>query len=136
MFCKNCGQQIDDLAAVCVHCGVNVGVGNKFCKNCGAAIADPNAAICTSCGCPTANKVQAANGKSKLAAGLLGIFLGCYGVHNFYLGFTKRAVVQLLVSLLTCGVGAPIMAIWGLVEGIFYLTGKYNVDAGGNPLVD
>ena len=22
MFCKNCGQQIDDNAAVCIHCGV------------------------------------------------------------------------------------------------------------------
>lgn len=136
MFCKNCGQKIDDLAAVCVHCGVATNVGNKFCKNCGAAIADPNAAICTGCGCPIANTVKVTNQKSKLAAGLLGIFLGGYGVHNFYLGFTKRALVQLLVSLLTCGVGAPFMGIWGLIEGIFYLTGKYNVDANGNPLAD
>lgn len=25
MFCKNCGQQIDDNAAVCIHCGVATG---------------------------------------------------------------------------------------------------------------
>lgn len=24
MYCKNCGQQIDDNAVVCVHCGVGV----------------------------------------------------------------------------------------------------------------
>ena len=36
MFCKNCGQEIDDLAAVCIHCGVAVGNGVKFCQNCGA----------------------------------------------------------------------------------------------------
>lgn len=24
MFCKNCGQEIDDKADVCVHCGVKV----------------------------------------------------------------------------------------------------------------
>ena len=24
MFCKNCGKEIDDKAAVCVHCGVAV----------------------------------------------------------------------------------------------------------------
>ena len=28
------------------------------------------------------------NQKSKVAAGLFGIFLGSFGVHNFYLGFT------------------------------------------------
>ena len=36
MFCKNCGQQIDPNAAVCIHCGVAKNVGNKFCANCGA----------------------------------------------------------------------------------------------------
>lgn len=24
MFCKNCGKEIDDKAAICVHCGVNI----------------------------------------------------------------------------------------------------------------
>ena len=37
--------------------------------------------------------------KSKVCAGLLGIFLGTYGVHNFYLGYTKKAVIQLVLSL-------------------------------------
>lgn len=134
MYCKNCGQQIDDLAAVCVHCGVATNMGNKFCKNCGAPVSDPNAAICTNCGCAFVKPVNPANQKSKLVAGLLGIFLGGLGIHNFYLGFTKRALVQLLVTLLTCGFGAIIMEIWGLIEGIFYLVGKYNVDANGNPL--
>ena len=39
--------------------------------------------------------------KSKAAAGLLGIFLGCFGFHNFYLGYTGRAVAQLLITLLS-----------------------------------
>ena len=38
--------------------------------------------------------------KSKLAAGLLGIFLGCFGVHNFYLGNTGKAVAQLLLTVI------------------------------------
>ena len=37
--------------------------------------------------------------QSKLAAGLLGIFLGGLGVHNFYLGNTGKAVAQLLLTL-------------------------------------
>ena len=60
--------------------------------------------------------------KSKVAAGVLAILLGTLGIHKFYLGNTKPALIMLLVSLLTFGIGAPIMAIIGLVEGILYLT--------------
>lgn len=60
--------------------------------------------------------------KSKLAAGLLGIFVGALGIHKFYLGYNKEGLIMLLVSLLTCGVGAVVMEIIGLIEGILYLT--------------
>lgn len=74
--------------------------------------------------------------KSKIVAGILGILLGGLGIHNFYLGFTKKALIQLLVSLCTCGIGALPMEIWGLVEGIQYLTGSKNSDANGIMLKD
>jgi TM2 domain-containing membrane protein YozV len=78
--------------------------------------------------------------KSKLAAGLLGIFLGGLGIHNFYLGHQKKALTQLLISIIggivTCGVAAIAMEIWGLVEGIQILTGSITVDANGIPLKD
>lgn len=70
--------------------------------------------------------------KSKMVAGLLGIFLGGWGIHNFYLGFTKKAIIQIIVSICTCGLGG----IWGLIEGIMILCGKINTDANGNPLID
>ena len=35
MFCKNCGNQMDPNAAVCVKCGVSKGMGFQFCPNCG-----------------------------------------------------------------------------------------------------
>ncbi|RMG14778.1 MAG: TM2 domain-containing protein [Planctomycetota bacterium] len=60
--------------------------------------------------------------EKKLVAGLLGILLGAFGIHKFYLGYTTAGLIMLLVSLLTCGVGASIMGIIGLVEGIVYLT--------------
>lgn len=60
--------------------------------------------------------------KDKLAAGLLGILLGALGIHKFYLGYTKEGVTMLLLTLLTCGIGATVMAIFGLIEGILYLT--------------
>ena len=58
----------------------------------------------------------------KLAAGLTGIFLGAFGVHKFILGYTKAAVIMLVVSLLTCGVGYFVFQVIGIIEGIIYLT--------------
>ncbi len=59
--------------------------------------------------------------KSKLAAGLLGIFLGSFGIHNFYLGYIAKAVIQVSV---TCGslvvfiilsiLSFPLMFVYGL----------------------
>jgi TM2 domain-containing membrane protein YozV len=58
----------------------------------------------------------------KLAAGLTGIFLGAFGVHKFILGYTKPAVIMLVVSLLTCGIGYFVFQVIGIIEGIIYLT--------------
>ena len=71
-----------------------------------------------------------------MAAGLFGIFLGAFGVHNFYLGYTGKAVAQLLISVLSCGILSPISAIWGLIEGIMILAGNISKDANDNDLVD
>jgi TM2 domain-containing membrane protein YozV len=54
----------------------------------------------------------------KVAAGICGILLGSLGIHKFILGYTKEGVIQLIVSLVTCG----IFGIVGLIEGILYLT--------------
>lgn len=62
-----------------------------------------------------------ANSK-KVAAGVLGIILGALGIHKFILGYNTEGIIMLLVSLLTCGFGSPIMGIIGLVEGVIYLT--------------
>jgi len=64
--------------------------------------------------------------KNKVAAGLLGIFLGSLGIHKFYLGYSKEGVIMLLVtllgSLLTFGLAAAAMQIIGIIEGVIYLT--------------
>lgn len=58
--------------------------------------------------------------KSKVTAGLLQILLGGFGVGRFYLGYTTIGVLQLVVSLVTCGIGA----IWPLIDGIMILMGN------------
>jgi TM2 domain-containing membrane protein YozV len=72
---------------------------------------------------------SASGSKSKIAAGLLAIFLGGLGIHKFYLGYTGPGLVYLLTN--TVGwivtifmLGLPNIALWiiALVEGIIYLT--------------
>lgn len=137
MFCKNCGQQyVSDQAVICVKCGAQKGMGSNYCPNCGQPV-QPESAVCMNCGVSLQSGAFApAGGKSKIAAGLLGIFLGCFGVHNFYLGYTGKAVAQLIITLATCFLGSFISAIWGLIEGIMILTGSINTDADGNMLRD
>ena len=74
--------------------------------------------------------------KSRMAAGVLAILLGTYGIHSFYLGNTSRGLLQLLLSLFTCGVGAIIMFIWGIVDGVRILDGRISTDANGVFLKD
>jgi len=63
--------------------------------------------------------------KSKIVAGLLGIFLGAYGVHRFYLGYTGLGLIMLF-TLGGCG-------IWALIDAIMVLMGKVP-DVHGRPL--
>ncbi|MDR2687630.1 MAG: TM2 domain-containing protein [Oscillospiraceae bacterium] len=149
VFCKNCGQSMDAYAAVCMSCGFAAGTGQKYCSNCGKETL-AGAAICTSCGFSVqgANAPSGQEQKSKMTAGLLGIFLGAFGVHQFYLGNTKMAAIHLgsVVLGIVCfcipfvNVLAIILVlgnwIWGLIEGIFILTGRTKTDAKGNPLKD
>lgn len=107
-YCQYCGKELEENQDVCLGCGKTV--KQETVKN-----VDPTA-------------------KSKMAAGLLAIFLGTFGVHNFYLGYTGKATAQLLISILSCGILSPVSAIWGLVEGVQILTGSINTDASGKPL--
>lgn len=120
MFCKQCGKPIDD--------------GQELCENC--KVAGANSGPTQNINVNSGNTNSNPNGKSKIAAGLLGIFLGAFGVHNFYLGFTGKAVAQLLITILSCGMLSFASGIWGLVEGIMILTGSMNTDAQGVPLKD
>jgi len=73
---------------------------------------------------PPFNQQEVHNKKN--AAGILAIVLFCLGfgwvgVHKFMLGMNKPALISLLVSILTCGVGAVVFNIISLIEGIIYI---------------
>ncbi len=120
MFCRNCGKEVKEGAIVCTSCGFKPLNGNLYCQNCGAQTR-LDQEICISCGFKLL-KSQVSYQKSKIAAGLLGIFLGAFGIHKFYLGYNTQGLILLLVTVLTCGFGGFITGIIGLVEGIIYLT--------------
>lgn len=108
-YCSKCGKEIEEQANFCKECGANTGTNEHIDKS---------------------------NQKSKIAAGLLGIFLGSLGIHNFYLGYNGKAVGQLLITVLSCGALIFVSGIWGLIEGILILAGNISVDANGNELTD
>ncbi len=120
MFCKYCGKESE----------------TEVCEECKKTHANETIEVEATKVENTTSSTNSSNKKSKIAAGLLGIFLGSLGIHNFYLGFTGKAIAQLLISLLSCGFLSFVSAIWGLIEGILILTGSINVDADGNPLSD
>lgn len=66
------------------------------------------------------------DGNKKIIAGVLAILLGAFGVHKFILGYNKEGLIMLGVTIIlgafTCGVGASLMGLIGLIEGIVYLT--------------
>ena len=119
-FCTNCGQELEDNATFCFNCGKKIDeIKNED------TIKEEN---------PKKKGVSVTTQKSKIAAGLFGIFLGSLGIHNFYLGYNSKGLAQLLISVLSCGILSFVSGIWGFVEGILILTGSINTDAEGNPL--
>lgn len=60
--------------------------------------------------------------EKKVPAGVLAILLGGLGIHKFYLGYNKAGIIMLVITLITCGFGAFISSIIGIVEGVIYLT--------------
>jgi TM2 domain-containing membrane protein YozV len=109
--CPSCGQSCNLDAGYCGRCG------HQFTTQ----FAQPGPAPTQAFYAVRPQYLQDANGK-KLAAGICGIVLNCFGVHKFLLGYTGAGLVMLLGSILTCGIAAPIFSIIGIVEGIMYLT--------------
>ena len=117
-------------------------MSHNKCAQCGAPI-DPQAVECKYCGekfmLPPAPVYEASSSvsvskhpmqqpffwgpgvnpswpiKNKLLAGILGIFLGGFGIHKFYMGKIGTGILYLLFSW------TSIPTIIGFIEGVVYL---------------
>ena len=102
----------------------------SFCPKCGAPVED-SATFCPKCGTslqaqpasPLDSKVPS-DGRWLIAL-LLCFFLGCLGIHRFYVGKTGSGIAMLR----TCG-GC---GIWALVDFIMILVNSFT-DKDGRPL--
>ena len=54
----------------------------------------------------------------KVLAGILALLLRYLGIHKFILGYTKEGIIQIVITLVSCGFAGIIP----FIEGIIYLT--------------
>ena len=133
------------MANFCTNCGNKLNLNDTVCSNCGKEIKDrvvreevKAEKVEDKEFTDVKSEKQNVNlqAKNKVVAGLLGIFLGGFGVHNFYLGYTGKAIAQLLITVLSCCMLSFVSSIWGFIEGILILSGNIDNDANGNKLID
>ncbi len=116
------------------------------CPECGKQVSD-RAQACPSCGCPIAGRgpigaQQASSGPRPVIVVaaptnrwvyiVLGLFLGCLGIHNFYAGYNGKGATQLIITIVLGWfiVGIVITAIWAIVDIC-----TVRNDAKGNPMI-
>lgn len=134
MYCKNCGQILGEKARSCEHCGFTKGNGLSYCPECGRKVLN-RAEVCEYCG-TIVFSLYTKKSRFRFLAGILGVLLGFLGAHNFYLGYIKKGIFQLVVTVLLCVIGlgplAGIIWAWALYESYKILRGDVRVDARGN----
>ena len=101
--CPNCSAQNSSFDSRCRNCGNMLPLGGGPMQ--------PN-----QLNYPAAQSLEGAD--KKMIAGIMGILFGGFGVHKFILGYTNEGLIQIAISVLTCGIGG----IVGFIEGIIYLT--------------
>ncbi len=130
MYCRHCGEEMNENQVICLKCGVEAGSGKSFCPNCGNQVAE-EAVICVKCGVSLKKKNTSNAGggdtdgikrRSIVTAILLSIITcGIYSIYWFVVltnemnkasgkaGDTSGGIAFLL-SLVTCGIYSYIWA--------------------------
>lgn len=105
--CRECTREISSEALTCPHCGAPRIIGTvASCRHCAWPVA-PGATVCPNCGAvgPVRGQPGAAPGalmhasKSRGVFIILGLFLGCLGVPNFYAGYYAKGAIQVAITV-------------------------------------
>ena len=116
----------------CTQCGCKIDEGAVFCTNCGHKVEQQHAESFSADFRSSYNNIMA-KPKSRVIAGILAILLGSMGIHEFYLGYTKKGITHLLMFVFFLG---WVSQIWAIYEALMILTGKVATDGKGMPLSD
>ena len=123
MYCRNCGEKIDNTNSFCANCGWDPKLGNCFCCKCGARTL-PHQVTCLNCGQNLASQMIESD-RNMYVAAILAFLLGAFGIHDFYLGYTSRGVIKIVLTLLVAT--SFISGIWSIVDLVLILTGKWMI---------
>lgn len=104
MYCVNCGKELSKQAVSCPHCGHPV-----------------RKAV------PELEEGKELSPKSRLVTILLCVFVGCLGIHRFYVGKTGTGIAMILTA---GGFG-----IWALIDLIMIAVGSFT-DSDGKYVLD
>lgn len=161
--CKRCGKAMDSVFNVCPYCGLPVAdtenENEQFAQPQNeqqSQQSQPNQQHGYQNGYTQPNQGAPYNGgyyqqnyyppnsgytpaprpqRSAYIAAMLAIIGGMFGLHNFYLDNSKRATIQLVVSLagfvLTFGIATIAVEVWAITEALKILKGEINTDGTG-----
>lgn len=101
--CPKCSAQNSGFDSTCRNCGNMLPIGGGPMQS-------------NQSNYPASQNLEGAD--KKMVAGICGILLGSFGVHKFILGYTTEGLIQIAITIVTCGIGG----IVGFIEGIIYLT--------------
>jgi TM2 domain-containing membrane protein YozV len=138
VFCSRCGNPVPAGATQCEICGLSVAAPRRAEPQVGqpvppSTLRGPEGSLARSPAAapfglePTTGLPYSS--RSKVVAGLLQIFLGGLGIGRFYTGHVGMAIAQIVVTFVTCGLGA----LWPLIDGIMMLVGNPK-DVDGRPM--
>jgi len=135
IYCPKCGQAMlvapehMQLTVSCPSCEKRVKPWRL------AAMANRAAAEAAAAAAPSMVRPDGYARRNRWVAGALAILLGTFGVHRFYMGFIGTGVLQALLTVLSFGMLAPLVAVWAFIEGILCFCGVMR-DVEGNYLSD
>lgn len=120
--CPDCGKQVSTEAIACPYCGRPV-------KAQGGGWSGTASGLGTSGPQHQSTPVVVQTVKSRGVFIILGLFLGCLGIHNFYAGYNGKGAAQFLITLVLGWViiGFVVTTVWALIEVC-----TVTVDAQGN----
>ena len=122
MFCPKCGSSNEDSARFCAKCGATLAIAAA------GASEGPAVGAGTMRGTSTGGG-QVVTGKNPTVALVLSIFLGVFGVGQFYNGDWKKglamAAASILLGFATGGLVSLGVWIWSMIDAYQVASGKW-----------